>query len=71
MSPIGNMIVIGVLVIAAPICAVALIKHLAKPRPMKIVPFEEIAEAHGDWVTTSAEFPKSGVLRKEPEPRGM
>ena len=56
MSPIGNMIVIGVLV---------------KPRPMKIVPFEEIAEAHGDWVTTSAEFPKSGVLRKEPEPRGM
>ena len=71
MSPIGNMIIIGTIALAGSIGVVAAVRHLAKPRPMKIVPFEEIAEAHGDWVTTSAEFPKSGVLRKEHEPKGM
>jgi len=71
MSPIGIMIIIGALALGGSIGVVAVIKYLAKPRPIKIVPFEDIAEAHGDWVTTSAEFPPSGVLRKEHEPRGM
>ncbi len=70
MSPIGNIIIIGAICLGGSIGVVMAIKHFAKPRPMKIVPFEEVAEAHGDWVTTSAEFPKSGVLR-DPEPRGM
>jgi len=70
MSPIGSIIIIGTIALAGSIGVVAAVRHLAKPRPMKIVPFEEIPEAHGDWVTTSAEFPKSGVLR-EIEPRGM
>ena len=71
MSPIGSIIIIGTIALVGSIGVVAAVRHFAKPRPMKIIPFEEIAEAHGDWVTTSAEFPKSGVLRKEPEPRGM
>lgn len=70
MSPIGSMIIIGGIALIGSMGIVATIRHLAKPRPMKIVPFEEIAETHGDWVTTSAQFPKSGVLH-EPEPRGM
>lgn len=70
MSLIGSMIIIGALALGGSIGIVAAIKHFAKSRPMKIIPFEKIAEAHGDWVTTSAKFPKSGVLR-ESEPRGM
>ena len=73
MSPIGNMIIIGMITLGASIGVVAAIKHFGKPRPMKIVPPEERAEealGDGAWVITSGKFPKSGVLR-EHEPRGM
>lgn len=74
MSPIGNMIIVGVICGGGAVAAVATarwIGRLGRTRPMKIIPFEEKAEPHGDipHVATRGVYPAPNKLR-DVEPRG-
>lgn len=64
-------IIIG---ITAILCAVLYVRSQKPSRRIIVVDQLTIDEqiiGDGAWIITAAEFPPSGVLRKEPEPRGM
>lgn len=56
-------------------CAVLYVRSQKPSRnAMAVVDRYEISDeviGDGAWAITASEFPSSGVLRKEPEPRGM
>lgn len=65
---------IVILGITAIFCALLYVRSQKPSRRIITVDHFSLSDeiiGDGAWVITAAEFPSSGVLRKEPEPRGM